>query len=546
MKAVSIKRKASAAVCALSSLALAMSGVVAVPANAVAEEDGAEVYIDPQMPYVEDEMLVTFESDVTETAAERALSTMGVVEDADEAADDITEEGIEDGVPVVVTIEEGVELEDAMEQVAEDPRVAAVQPNYIYSLIDDETAYETAMVPDDPAAQNTNPRKAVNAWQLDSINAFEAWDIARCEGAVTVAVLDTGCRLDHEDLKNQVLTEYAYDAYNETALKGDTQGHGTHVAGCIAAEANNGLGTAGSSYNAKILPIGVFDDTGSVCYTSTMVSAYEYLFDVIEEHPEINLHVINMSVGGYGSTDATDRALQQCIAKANGMNIITVCAGGNGDSKGNPITSNIWPGDFEECVSVTALSRDGSTPTSWCDYNTAKDICAPGEMIYNTYWSSSASYIYMSGTSMASPITAGAFALLWAYDPDLTVAEAKAVVYETAGELDVPEGREGLYGAGTLDIVAALEALGAARASASTYAVSYGETAAFVCSTANVVNPTYQWQYSKNGTKWINSTLASATEATLRYKLTEEQRLSVQVRCDRRSRRHPNDEPCRL
>ena len=119
------------------------------------------------------------------------------------------------------------------------------------------------------------------------------------------------------------------------------------------------------------------------------------------------------------------------------------------------MTSTNLPSDYEECISVTALAVNGQ-PLSWCDYNSAKDICVPGELLYSTSNTGSNGYEFMSGTSMAAPVCSGVLALMWAANPSLTVAEAKAALYETAAPLTVPAGREGLYGHGVLDASAAV------------------------------------------------------------------------------------------
>lgn len=432
--------------------------------------------------YVANEILVTFEK---ETSKGQALGALSCFDEADDDAlpHEVSEADVSAGAPVVVKLDEGVNVLDAVDVAKQQPGVASAQPNFVYSAF--ETNYDTLDdgYTNDPALSSTSPSSvSPNAWQLASINAFKAWDIVKTNNTVTVAVLDTGCYLTHEDLKNQIWQDYAWNATLSSTLTKDYNGHGTHVAGLAAAEANNALGTAGSSYNAKILPIGVFDTAGENCYTSTLVAAYDYLLGYADE---LNIHVVNMSLGGYGTLDSSDYLLQERIATAKDNDIVTVAAGGNGDDYGNPITSSSWPSDFEDCIAVTALSTDGVSPTTWCDYNSAKDICAPGMYLYSTYSSGADSYKVMSGTSMASPVVAGAMALLWAADPDLTVDEAKDLVYSTAAPLTVPSGREGLYGHGILNIGDAIQALSGLVIDAAPAGVYSSQTLQMTCRSTN-------------------------------------------------------------
>lgn len=276
---------------------------------------------------------------------------------------------------------------------------------------------------------------------LTSTKTFEAWNYAKSQKRVTVAVLDSGCRLDHEDLQNNILKSYAYDSYYDRPLtassapnSGDPTGHGTHVCGLIAAEANNGRGIAGTSYNANILPVKIFDNYGSGATTATFLRGLEYCRQLIESGKVSNLHVINMSVGYYsdGTKGSVDVLLENKIGVLSDYyNVLCVCAGGNGDNIRTPYVEPMYPSDFEDCLSVTALDDDNYN-CQWSDYNQSKDISAPGEGIVSTYNGSVSSYAYMNGTSMAAPIVSGICGLLWAKNPSLQVDEVIEAVEVTA------------------------------------------------------------------------------------------------------------------
>ena len=447
--------------------------------------------------YVADEMLVTFENNTSRGSAYTSLASIEETQNNALAKAVSRIDEADTTQAVNVELEEQSNVLEVVQEAREMSTVSVAQPNMVYyaseifegsttntadtnnaSESTDTSTISTASTssaasaataqskPNDPAlASSSTSYYREQAWHLYSINAFDAWDIVQTNNTVTVAVLDTGCNLEHEDVTNQIWQDYAYNAWLEKKLTKDYAGHGTHVAGCVAAEANNGVGTAGASYNARILPICVFDTNGEYCYTKTLVSAYNYLEDYIDK---LNIHVVNMSLGGYGSLSEDDKLLQECIAQAQDKNVVSVCAGGNGDNNRNPKTDPSYPSDYDDCIAVTALSTASDrTPTTWCDYNENKDICAPGQniyssCIYSSYSPGTDSYTWKDGTSMAAPIVSGSLALLWALDPTLTAKEAKQLIYSTADTLNLSSeqaGREGLYGHGILNIGAAVQKL---------------------------------------------------------------------------------------
>ena len=168
-------------------------------------------------------------------------------------------------------------------------------------VTEDETTYKTCYTPNDPAAQTYQTTTSKNQYYLygteswtrwsstrtiKGANVLAAWDVVKSNKSQTIAVLDTGVNLNHEDLKDNLLTEYAYDTYHNKELvatdsfNGDYDGHGTHCCGIAGATADNSIGIAGSSYNANILPIKVFNDVSGdpLVLNSDIGQAYEYIY----------------------------------------------------------------------------------------------------------------------------------------------------------------------------------------------------------------------------------------------------------------------------
>lgn len=407
------------------------------------------------------------------------------------------ESGVADGgASMVVDVPDGVSVGQAVAAAEADPDVVYAQPNFRYHLLDDAPASSTPALPDDPyvsVSENdvSDYPSTANQWWIHSVNAPAAWERVRGEdNPVAVAVLDTGIDFDHEDLKANILADYAYDACRcqmlTESIDNDEMQHGCHVAGIIAAEANNGTGIAGVTYNAKVLPIRVFDfDSSSgraMCSDEDLIRAYDYLLSDPDGNgksvaEETRTHVVNMSLGSYLQDDVYyyggdpmdyyDYAFEAKIREAQEeANILTVAAAGNGEN-GYARTDESYPSDFDDVMSVMALRTD-TTRTRWSDHNAHKNISAPGNNVFSTYWSATegeafngTKYAFESGTSMASPIVAGCAALLWAYDPNLTVQDVKDALYGTAFDLG-DDGFDELFGWGRVDAAAAVASLGTA------------------------------------------------------------------------------------
>lgn len=388
-----------------------------------------------------DEPLSVGEAAATEEAAASAEATLGDLGVA--AQEEIAPASDVSGAVAVVQLDQGVAAESAIEQIEAADEVAYVQPDYSYDLLE----------VDDPYAASTEDLSGYQ-YYLGATRTDAAWELSKTEDAVTVAVLDTGIDMGHPDLEGRIDGVHAFDAVAGSPLSGnsDELDHGTLVAGVIAAQANNGLGIAGASFNARILPVKVFDEDGR-CSTSSLIAAYAYLADLIDKGEAPSLKVVNLSLGYYASDRGeADRALEEAIASLRDRyGVVTVCAGGNGDADQ---TGLCYPADFPASIAVAGLSGSGSD-ARWSAANAEKDISAPAEHILST--SADGSYRSATGTSMAAPQVSAAAALLWAADESLTPDEIEGLLEETTAP--VSDMREANGSAGALDVRAALERL---------------------------------------------------------------------------------------
>ena len=334
-------------------------------------------------------------------------------------------------------------------------------------------------------AVSINDPGASSQWMLQSMNLYQAWKIAKgkednaSSPSVSVAVVDTGCLYTHEDLQGNIRATYN----SETGQIGidqitDADGHGTHVAGIVAADANNGKGVAGTSYDAGLVIVKASEGETRNFTTATLAQAYTWLMSSDGSQTiaqKYNVRVVNMSVGGE-ATVKPDNIMYKNITKAKNAGILTVCAAGNQEGNSIPPYDCI-PGDYEDCLTViNLLKNDVGTPndssgtmhverSSSSNYNgessTAKNISAPGTAIYSTLNNSdSLSYGYKSGTSMASPAVAGVAALLFAYDPSLSAEAAREILEQTATDIGA-EGWDRETGYGEVDAYHALQVLSA-------------------------------------------------------------------------------------
>lgn len=285
----------------------------------------------------------------------------------------------------VYDVPAGSTVEETLAKLRRDGNVIYAEPDYIYHA----TEIKSEAVTNDPMREQL--------WGLAKIQAPQAWDTTTGDAAVTVAVVDTGVDYDHEDLAGQVIK--GYDFGNNDNDPKDDQGHGTHVAGTIAALGENGKGVVGVAYKTRILAIKVLGSDGS---GSTSAIAQGIL-----KAQEMGARVINLSLGGPQEASVLKDAIDQVTAKG----VFCVVASGN-DSKSTPN----YPAAYANAFSVGATDQSDKR-TSFSNFASSVDIAAPGLDILST---TEGRYKKLSGTSMASPHVAAAAALLLAKYPTLT------------------------------------------------------------------------------------------------------------------------------
>ena len=246
---------------------------------------------------------------------------------------------------------------------------------------------------------------------------------------VAVAVIDTGIDLTHPDLKANIANS-GKTCVNRTYSANDDNGHGTHVAGIIAA-LDNSIGVVGVAPQAKLIPVKVLDRTGSGTWSS-VICGIDW---VTANASSLGIKVANMSLGGTGTSDnncgnTNSDALHKAVCRSRDAGVTYVVAAGNESGS----ASKLVPAAYDDAViTVSALADSDGKPgglgpktsygpddtfATFSNYGSIVDLGAPGVSIYSTY--KGGKYATMSGTSMASPHVAGVAALYISGNPGST------------------------------------------------------------------------------------------------------------------------------
>lgn len=313
----------------------------------------------------------------------------------------------------VVRVAAGESVAEAVRVCRTHPLVAWAEPDYRVSA--------AGTFPNDPYFQNGTQWALNNYGQNGGLpdadlDAPEAWDVLRAASNVVVAVVDSGIRSTHEDLAANLWQHPLDGAPGFNALTGqhdpwDDNGHGTHVAGIIAAVGNNGRGVAGVAWGVQLMACKFLDASGNGHLADAIAC--------IEFARSNGAHVLNLSWGG-GEFSA---ALSNALWAARAQGIVVAAAAGN--LAANTDLTPYYPASLplDNVVAVGASTR---TDDRWSLSNygaNSVDLFAPGAAIFSTASSGDAAYQSRDGTSMATAFVSGALALLRQARPEASPAD---------------------------------------------------------------------------------------------------------------------------
>ena len=378
------------------------------------------------------------------------------------------------------------DLDLASMEFAQNPQVIYCEPRRKMKLF---------MTPNDPFLKSVGSwnQNYPDLWGLKRIQAEQAWDITAGSPDIVVAVVDTGIDPDHPDLfpnlwrnpgeipgngvdddRNGFTDDtWGWDFTSSSpgdANPQDGHGHGTHVAGTIAAVGNNGYGIVGVAWGCRVMAVKGLDDSGSG-YDDGLARAIVYASDN-------GARVINMSWGG----DGRSLVLEDVMRYAHGKGVVLVAAAGNSNSD----ASNFTPANIEHVITVAAFDHTDHK-ASWSNWGSKIDVAAPGGDGWENdgfVWSGAnilscraygtdmygdgltllGEYARARGTSMAAPHVAGLCALVLSRNPEYAPEQVRQILQSTADDILDPlddgsnyAGPDPFSGAGRINAASAVK-----------------------------------------------------------------------------------------
>lgn len=305
-------------------------------------------------------------------------------------------------------------------------------------------------------------------WYLTKIRARAAWDIARGDSNVVVAIIDNAFLLSHEDLApvlwrnpsevpgngwDDDLNGYADDIHGADLADGDGNpnppagnlsgtgwDHGTHCAGIATAATDNGVGIASIGFGLRLMSI-------KACPNLTNGDVLTRAFEGIDYAVSNGAKIVSMSWGSTGNSPTGNLML----SVAANRNVVLIAAAGNDNS-----STPFYPASYVQCIGVGSTNSQDQKST-FSNYGGNVDVVAPGTNIYSTLATATNDYGLLSGTSMACPLVAGLAGLVWSANPALTPAQVRQAIESTCDNIDaLNPSYAGMLGFGRVNAEAAL------------------------------------------------------------------------------------------
>lgn len=319
--------------------------------------------------------------------------------------------------------------------------------------------YELQFTPNDPSYSQQ--------YALTKISAPAAWDISQGDTNVVIGIVDTGVDWDHPDLNANIWRNWNeipgngidddnngfiddFIGWDFGGLNGtpdnnpveDRPDHGTHVAGISSAVTNNGIGVASIGFKCKIMAVKASrDDLRNSQGQALIAYGYEGIIYAAENGADI----INLSWGGSGYSIFS----QQTINYATSLGALVVAACGNSNSSGY-----FYPAAYDNVLAVASTTQTDAK-SSFSNFGYYVDVSAPGSSIYNTWFNDT--YATLSGTSMASPLTAGLAGLVKSHFPNYSPAQIGQVIRVTSDNINsINPSYVDLLGKGRINAASAL------------------------------------------------------------------------------------------
>ena len=345
-------------------------------------------------------------------------------------------------------VDKGTDIIIKINELLQDDNVLYAEPYFNYRPL---------YIPNDPEANPTTG----NQTYLSAIKAYDAWTIESGDSTITIGVLDSGIDFDHPDLATQIAYNiddpingidddndglvdnyYGWDiADGDNIPLSDFDPHGTQVSAMSSARVNNGIGMAGTGFKSKVLPIKIFTSSGN---------QFRYGYEAIALAADLGCKVINLSWGAEGAYSQFGQDVINYAVLENDAVIIAAAGNTNDDL-------DFYPASFDNVLSIAA-SDMSDNKTFFSTYSHNVDLVAPGIDIFTA--TNDGGYVSgLSGTSLSSPLVAGAAALVRARFPDLNALQIAERIRVSADDI-YSVGSNGSYsgklGKGRLNMLRAL------------------------------------------------------------------------------------------
>ena len=416
----------------------------ALPAAALAADRAPGVAAQLSKPHADDRVIVVYEPGASRARKARSVRSVGVA-----SVDPVSPSASN---TVVVELEPGQSVADALVEIGSQPGVAYVEPDYwVEAAASSNDTYYTngnhwGMYGDGTSPANEYGSAAGEAWALGYTGSKDVY----------VGIIDEGLKVDHPDLTANVWTNpyetangidddgngyvddiHGWDWYNDDASVYDGTGddHGTHVAGTVGARGGNGTGVAGVNWKVTLISAKFLGAGGGS--TSDAIKAIDYITDLKLRHG-LDIVATNNSWSGPGYS----QSLLDAIERAGDAGILFVAAAGNDGNDLDAVPR--YPAAYDcdrkadgsargwDClITVANLESDGDLRSDSNYSDSDVDLGAPGTRIVSTHPQNDG-YAYYSGTSMATPHVAGAVALCYSADPTLGPRQLRSRIMNTA------------------------------------------------------------------------------------------------------------------
>lgn len=390
------------------------------------------------------------------------------------------------GRPLVIIFSNEVAIQEKISHLKNTHLFDYIEPDFIARgsgvKISDDSPSQPSLA---PLAVTPNDQYFSRQWGLYNNGTFnlspsivgadvkmrEAWEITTGSSEISIAIMDTGIRMNHPEFAGRILENpnevvngidddgngliddlYGWDFVNNDNTPTDDHGHGTNVTGITVANGNNGIGYAGVDWNCKLLPLKVLNSNNSGSYSDMIASIYYAI--------NRNVNVISMSIGG----PSYSQGLYDAVLAAYNANIPFIACMMNHNN-----SATYYPAVFPQVIAVGSTDPNDyrSAPFFWdpssgSNYGNHIDVVAPGNFIYGLSYASNTHYdSYWGGTSQATPLVAGIVTLMLSIKPNLMIEEIRSILRTTAQDLvgrtseDIP-GFDPYHGAGRVNAYQAL------------------------------------------------------------------------------------------